>query len=236
MAPKKLHLNSRLLGILAGILAVIVLIKVGFDYWPEIKLLMHPTHQHRVMLTKMIRDHGAKDFLLLTLVIALFNAIPGMSIAAVCILAGACYGPWIGLLISWSGNILGNLAVASLFGHMHLSQKFKKHQLLQRLLNQPHPRLGLIIGYMIPAIPNALVNYSGIRLKISLTQMLPLIALGMLPCSFIYAFGGNAILSEDLSHLLIFAGLILILAIVSIIAHRHRQHISYQSKTKELSE
>ena len=34
MAPKKLHLNSRLLGILAGILAVIVLIKVGFDYWP----------------------------------------------------------------------------------------------------------------------------------------------------------------------------------------------------------
>ncbi|MCG4607391.1 hypothetical protein L0O74_13780, partial [Bifidobacterium longum] len=76
----------------------------------EIKLLMHPTREHRVMLTAMIRDHGAKDFLLLMLVIALFNAIPGMSIAAVCILAGVCYGPWIGLLISWSGNILGNLA------------------------------------------------------------------------------------------------------------------------------
>ena len=106
--PQKLHLNSRWLTILAGIFALIVLIKVGFDYWPEIKLLMHPTREHRVMLTAMIRDHGAKDFLLLMLVIALFNAIPGMSIAAVCILAGVCYGPWIGLLISWSGNILGN--------------------------------------------------------------------------------------------------------------------------------
>ena len=102
--PQKLHLNSRWLTILAGIFAIIVLIKVGFDYWPEIKLLMHPTHEHRVMLTKMIRDHGAKDFLLLMVVIALLNAIPGMSIAAVCILAGVCYGPWIGLLISWSGN------------------------------------------------------------------------------------------------------------------------------------
>lgn len=41
--PQKLHLNSRWLTILAGIFALIVLIKVGFDYWPEIKLLMHPT-------------------------------------------------------------------------------------------------------------------------------------------------------------------------------------------------
>ena len=60
--PQKLHLNSRWLTILAGIFAIIVLIKVGFDYWPEIKLLMHPTHEHRVMLTKMIRDHGAMRF------------------------------------------------------------------------------------------------------------------------------------------------------------------------------
>ena len=170
------------------------------------------------------------------LVIALFNAIPGMSIAAVCILAGVCYGPWIGLLISWSGNILGNLAVALLFSRVHLSQKLKKHQLLQKLLNQPHPRLGLIIGYMIPAIPNALVNYSGIRLKISLTQMLPLIALGMLPCSFIYAFGGNAIFSENLAQLVIFAILIIILALISVGAHQHHKRVSSQIKQKQLSD
>lgn len=233
--PQKLHLNSRWLTILAGIFAMIVLIKVGFDYWPEIKLLMHPTHEHRVMLTKMIRDHGAKDFLLLMMVIALLNAIPGMSIAAVCILTGVCYGPWIGLLISWSGNILGNLAVALLFSRVHLSQKLKKHQLLQKLLNQPHPRLGLIIGYMIPAIPNALVNYSGVRLKVSPTQMLPLIALGMLPCSFIYAFGGNAIFSENLAQLVIFAALIIILTLVSV-AHQHHKRASSQIKQKQLSE
>lgn len=230
--PQKLHLNGRWLTILAGIFAIIVLIKVGFDYWPEIKLLMHPTHEHRVMLTKMIRDHGAKDFLLLMVVIALLNAIPGMSIAAVCILAGVCYGPWIGLLISWSGNILGNLAVALLFSHVHLSQKLKKHQ----LLNQPHPRLGLVIGYMIPAIPNAVVNYSGVRLKVSPTQMLPLIALGMLPCSFIYAFGGNAIFSENLAQLVIFAALIIILTLVSVGAHQHHKRASSQIKQKQLSE
>ena len=117
-----------------------------------------------------------------------------------------------------------------------ICHKLKKHQLLQKLLNQPHPRLGLIIGYMIPAIPNALVNYSGIRLKVSLTQMLPLIALGMLPCSFIYAFGGNAIFSENLAQLVIFAILIIILALISVGAHRDHKRVSSQLKQKQLSD
>ena len=97
-------------------------------------------------------------------------------------------------------------------------------------------RLGLIIGYMIPAIPNALVNYSGVRLKVSLTQMLPLIALGMLPCSFIYAFGGNAIFSENLTQLVTFAILIIILALISVGAHQHHKRASSQIKQKQLSE
>jgi uncharacterized membrane protein YdjX (TVP38/TMEM64 family) len=47
--------------------------------------------------------------------------------------------------------------------------------------------------------------------------MLPLIALGMLPCSFIYAFGGNAIFSENLAQLVIFAVLIIILALFQLV-------------------
>lgn len=224
---KKLHHARPWMTVMASILAILLIIKIGMDYWPEIKLLINPTPTHRVLLTRLIREHGLKDLLLLTVVIATLNAIPGMSIAAACILAGICYGPWLGIIVSWTGNILGNVLVATLFGHFKLFQlpaKAKNHRWLNKLLHQPHPRLGLIIGYMIPAIPNAVVNYSSVCLKVPLIKTIPLIAIGMLPCSIIYAFGGNALFHENLPQLLIFAILIIILITISLIIGR-RKHV-----------
>lgn len=193
----KKYLNKPTL-IGAGIIAaLLILFLIYRDYRPEIALLLNPTHHNQQILLKLIRSHGAWDMLLLLILIAIFNAIPGMSNSVVCIFAGLCYGPAVGFLINWCGNILGNCAVKNLIAKIDLSKRAKKSKLLGYLLNQKHPLIGLTIGYMIPIIPSVLVNFACTRLKVSRKQFLPMVAIGMAPTSFIYAFGGDAIFKGD---------------------------------------
>ena len=85
----------------------------------------------------------------------------------------------------------------SLIREVDISKRTKKSKLLTYLLHQKHPLIGLTIGYMIPIIPSALVNYAGARLKLSRSRFLTMVAVGMAPTSFIYAFGGDAIFRGD---------------------------------------
>ncbi len=193
----KKFIDKRLLIIIGLIAALIVLFLIYRDYRPEIALLFHPTKHNQAILLHLIRSHGLQDMILLLLLIAIFNAIPGMSNSVVCIFAGLCYGPFIGFLINWFGNILGNCAVMNLIRKINLSKHTKKSKLLGYLLNQRHPLIGLTIGYMIPIIPSFLVNYAGSRLKVSRKRFLIMATVGMAPTSFVYAFGGDAIFRGD---------------------------------------
>lgn len=145
----------------------------------------------------MIRSHGIKDMLLLLALIATFNAIPGMSNSFVCIFVGLCYGPAIGFIINWLGNIIGNCGVMAVIRKIDLSRRTKKSKLLNSLMNQRHPLIGLTIGFMAPVIPSVLVNYAGARLNINRWHYLAMVAVGMAPTSFIYAFGGDALFKGD---------------------------------------
>ena len=53
--------------------------------------------------------------------------------------------------------------------------------------------LGLLIGYMMPMFPSFVVNYVVVQLKIPLVNALGMVILGMVPTSFLYSFGGNAV-------------------------------------------
>lgn len=198
----KKHLNKTGLIILAVLAALVVIYFIYRDYRPEINLLFDLTPHNRVILMHMIRSHGLATMLLLLMLIAIFNAIPGMSNSVICIFAGLCYGPLFGFLINWLGNILGNCAVMSLIREVDISNRTKKSKLLTYLLHQKHPLIGLTIGYMIPVIPSALVNYAGAQLKLSRGRFLIMVAIGMAPTSFIYAFGGDAIFRGDSKRLI----------------------------------
>lgn len=50
---------------------------------------------------------------------------------------------------------------------------------------------------MVPVIPSVLVNYAGARLNINRWHYLAMVAVGMAPTSFIYAFGGDALFKGD---------------------------------------
>lgn len=198
----KKHLNKHVLIITALIVALVVIYGIYRDYRPEISLLFDLTPHNQVILLHLIRSHGLATMVLLLLLIAIFNAIPGMSNSVICIFAGLCYGPWVGFLINWLGNILGNCAVMSLIREVDISKRTKKSKILTYLLHQKHPLIGLTIGYMIPVIPSALVNYAGARLNLSRGRFLTTVAIGMAPTSFIYAFGGDAIFRGDSKRLI----------------------------------
>jgi uncharacterized membrane protein YdjX (TVP38/TMEM64 family) len=179
------------------IISLILLYLIYRDYRPELTLLLHMNHQNKLILLHMIRSHGIKDMLLLLALIATFNAIPGMSNSFVCIFAGLCYGPAIGFIINWLGNIIGNCGVMAVIRKIDLSKRTKKSKLLNSLMNQRHPLIGLTIGFMVPVIPSVLVNYAGARLNISRWRYLAMVTVGMAPTSFIYAFGGDALFKGD---------------------------------------
>lgn len=221
------HLRKYLFIILGLIVAVIMLYLLYQDYRPEIDLLLHPNHDTKEKLLYMIRQHDVRDSIFLLVLIAVLNAIPGMSNSVFCILAGICYGPWIGLLINWIGNILGNCAVALLIKKIDFSKKFKKNKFLTYLMNQKYPQLGMTIGFMIPLIPSVLVDYTAVRTNVPIKSYLIMVAGGMFPTSFIYAFGGDALFKGDWHKLIgLIIALLFLLAmflVVLTLVNKHHQ-------------
>ncbi len=83
--------------------------------------------------------------------------------------------------------------------------------------------VALILGYMIPIIPSFLVNYMGVRLKMDFKKQFLCIVIGVLPTSFLYAFGGDAIFKgNDLR--LIISTLCIILLVVGGVTFYRKKH------------
>ncbi|WP_076461458.1 TVP38/TMEM64 family protein [Limosilactobacillus caccae] len=216
---KERRLNKTALIIGAVLLSLIILYFIYRTYRPDINLLLNmDAGNNRAKLLHMIRSHGFVDMFLLVALIAVFNAIPGMSNSVVCIFTGLCYGPLVGFILNWAGNILGNCAVMSIIRRIDLSKRMKKSKLLDYLMHQKHPLIGLTIGFMIPVIPSVLVNYSGARLNVDRKHFLAMVAVGMAPTSFLYAFGGDAIFKGNIKRIIaVVIAIIVILALYFLI-------------------
>ncbi|MCM6796805.1 VTT domain-containing protein [Levilactobacillus brevis] len=74
-----------------------------------------------------------------------------------------------------------------------------------------HPRLGLSIGYAIPMLPTVLVNYTALELRPSFATTFSCIVMGSLPVSFLYAFGGDELLSGNIKTVILAVVLVLLL-------------------------
>lgn len=216
------YLNKGLLIAGATIVILIALYLIWRDFKPEIVLLLHYSPHNRTILLHLIRSHGIADMALLIVIIALMNAIPGLSNSVICIFAGLCYGPFLGLLVNWVGNVLGNCLVAALIRQLHFSKHFKQSRLLNELMSFKYPAIGMTLGYMIPIIPSVLVNYSVVQLGMSRLQFIIMVIVGMLPTSFLYAFGGDAIFKGDLKRIIgVAIAILVILLLFRLIHHRH---------------
>lgn len=219
--------RGTLLIIFGVIVALMGLWVIYQDFKPELALLLHLNAHNKAKLMVMMRSHGLPDMLLLILLVAILNSIPGLSNSVICLFAGLCFGPWIGLAINWTGNVLGNLVVYSLLSKLTLPERFTHNRLLTNLNNSAHKKLRLIISFMVPVIPSIIVNYACAQENLHLKQFLPLVVLGMLPTSFLYAFGGDAIFRGSIKRIVVVVILIIaVLCCYKIIDHRKKKNIS----------
>ena len=148
----------------------------------------------RQLLKTVFRDHGIEDAFFLLLLTITTTAIPFFSSSVVCIFNGACFGPYIGFLMSLCGSSLGNLCMWLLFTRYDLPKRSQKLEEFIAEIEQHKQKIyGIIAGYMMPMFPSFIVNYVSVHLKLSVPTAISCIVIGMVPTSFIYSFGGNAI-------------------------------------------
>nr|WP_321316319.1 VTT domain-containing protein [uncultured Ligilactobacillus sp.] len=193
------------------ILALGLLTLLIQDYYPQIKELFNP-NADRAYLKQAFRHHGLKDACLLIGLTAILTAIPGAPVAVICIFNGVLYGPWAGILMNLIGYVLGDLLVVYLLAHFNFikkSKNFKKQMAsFKRFKN---PALAIILGYAIPFIPSSFTSYMAVKLKMKLSKLVTCIAIGTLPTSLLYAFGGDAVFKGNTLRMIIAVVLIVII-------------------------
>lgn len=197
-----------LIWMLVAIVAILLLCVIIKDYLPELKLFANPHGIDQAKLEAMVRDHGFKDMFILGFMIMIMCAVPGMSNAVICVVAGICYGPFIGFLLNWTGNVLGNEMSSFLLTKFH----FKAHsERIRQLIDNNHPNIMMTVGYMIPFIPSFGINYYAAVRKISKKEHLCMVMIGMIPTALLYALGGDAILKVNWKRLAVVVVIIVIL-------------------------
>lgn len=165
----------------------------GQDYFKQILALLDPDVD-RQLLKQIFREHGLKDAFFLLLITTTTSAVPMLSSSVFCIANGALFGPWLGFCLSLAGTSLGNLCMLLFFSKYDLPKRPEKLlTFLAEIKQYKVKTLGLLIGYMMPMFPSFVVNYVVVQLKIPLVNALGMVILGMVPTSFLYSFGGNAV-------------------------------------------
>lgn len=194
---------------------ILILIGLIFSIWINYRDVVETFFAYafdRQTLINLLRHQGKHNAVLFMAVIAIGSAIPGMPIAAVAVLSGVCFGSWLGFAINIVGIVLGNLLAVYILGEFpHVARPSRFRPLADRLKNMNHPRLGLSIGYAVPMLPTLLVNYAAIEMKMSFRNKILCIFIGSLPVSFLYAFGGDALLLGNTKAVIIVVVLVLLL-------------------------
>lgn len=217
----------RLIITLDAFLALVIIAFLIRDYYPQIKLLLDPARETR-MLKHMFRNHGPKDMFLLLLLTATTSAIPALSSSVVCIFNGILFGPWIGLLLNVGGNTLGNIVVTFVLQKVGLRHESKKlGHVIEGISKFKNKMVGMIIGYMVPVIPSFLVNFTALKLKMKPQIQLICIVIGIFPSSFLYAFGGDAIFNDsDKKIILALVCLLALVGLYYVIRKKYQQKIA----------
>lgn len=216
--------THKLILISLGLLGIAALLAwLWFDYRHAITSFLAPAFD-RQRLIDLLRHQGKHNVVLFMAVIAIGSAIPGVPIAAIAVLAGVCFGRWLGFGINVVGIVVGNLLAIQLLGAFpHKVQPSKLRALTDRLKTMRHPRLGLSIGYAVPMLPTLLVNYAALELQLSLRNKVLCILVGSLPVSFLYAFGGDELLFGNTKTAMVAIGLtLLLLALYEVIRRDQR--------------
>lgn len=221
---RKLLYGLSILGIILAFFLIYIIFK---DNEQQYLKFLNPSHD-KDLLMDTFRGHGLKDMFLLVLLTAVTSAVPALSSSVICIFNGVCFGPVVGLIMNIIGNTLGNLVVTGFFIRFETERdnkatSAKPNRILEKLAHFKNKLLALILGYMIPIVPSFLVNYMGVHLKLGFKKQLLCIVIGVLPTSFLYAFGGDAIFNGNDLRMIVSAVCIIVLVVGGITFYRRKK-------------
>ncbi|MDA3965052.1 TVP38/TMEM64 family protein [Enterococcus thailandicus] len=207
---------------------------VYLQYAKDIDILLNPKAS-QALLQKTVRSHGVITAALLILLTTVMCVVPGIPTSIVGVLVGVSYGPILGSLINISGNTLGNLFAIFLLHHLtFLDQSTKENRWVKAITRMRHPKIGVMIGYMVPVIPSSIVSFTAYTLNLSLNQVALSVILGVLPSSILYACGGEALFhGYNKTAVGIIASVLLLIGLVVIIYKDREKHRLDKEKKSE---
>jgi len=207
LAFKIIVIFASLLTILLGLLLVdLVMQKQGglFNGWP---------HLSPDEVAQIIRASGAWGVLVSLGLMIIHSFIP-FPAEFVAIANGFIYGPFWGVVITWSGAMMGACVAFA------LAKKFGKPFVVKLLNQQQQNKLddwtqhygagSLLFSRFIPIIAFNLINYAAGLVNVKWWTFLWTTGLGILPLTIIMVVAGDQIhiIPQSLWVLLLFAGLL----------------------------
>ena len=148
---------------------------------------------------------------------------------AIGILSGLCYGTVWGIVILTIGHFIGNtiifLLIRHLSGIIHLHTKhINKHKSkysellsIKQLDNLRKPWVIVFLLSMIPLMPNILISYFFAQSKILAYKFVLASVMGSIPAAAAYSFLGNHLSDGNLTKVIAFASILLILITITYI-------------------
>ncbi len=87
-----------------------------------------------------------------------------------------------------------------------------------------HPKIGIMVGYMVPIIPSSVINFATTTLNLQVREILMSIIIGVIPSSVLYACGGEALFhGYSKTALLLIASVLILTLLIVVIYKDHRK-------------
>ncbi len=226
MKYSKTHIIITVIGlaILVGLIIYLVI-----EFIPLIEEIIKNTGEESEA-SNYIEKYGVEGIPVLVLIQALVVILTVIPAAAIQIIAGLCYGIWLGTLICIVGIVMGNALVffalrefknvlAPVISKKNYDNEKKKNKLISvdTINKMKHPEYLAFAIYLIPFIPNGILPYIFAQSKITFPKFLLGITAASIPTVLLCSLLGDQLADKNfLTVIIITACMIIIFGIMMI--------------------
>lgn len=189
------------------------------------------TEQGRIDFENQIENLGLKGAIFiigLQICKIILVFLPGEPIE---LLAGMCYGPWLGLLVVYIGITISNIII--IFAVKKYGIKFvrdivkeEKIEKVKKMIddNPGRTEFTLFVLYYLPILPKDFITYVASLLPISKKRFLIISLLGRFPAVFSSVLVGSKILDGDIISIILIYLVTYIISIIVAITYKNTSH------------
>jgi len=222
-----MHISkNKITTILALTISLVLISILVVDLMPLLKQVIQSTNNESKMI-EYIKSYGAKGVPIIIGLQFLQVLIPFFPASPVQILAGLCYGVWIGTLLCLIGFLSGHLLIFyaarklgnTILPYLKNKSSSKKTHFLSKFSSKSleHPENMVFILYLIPFFPNGMLPFVFSQTTISYKKYIVYMAAATVPSTFICALLGSKLASGDYQTALVVACIFIVFLLIMLI-------------------